>query len=142
MVGRCTGILLIAGVYVLPQEYGRGKELARSVNQQVVHHWGFSLEMAYCMLRRPLVKLATIRYSRSLSTIGASKISEPLRVLFCGSDEFSSTSLRALHAEQQRNPAAIESIDVLYRPGKQSGRGLKNIREGSILLLSKSAILS
>jgi methionyl-tRNA formyltransferase len=51
-----------------------------------------------------------------------------LRILFCGSDEFSAASLQALHAEQQRNPSLIESISVLVRPPKPTGRGYKVLR--------------
>ena len=58
------------------------------------------------------------------------KTSKPLRILFCGSDAFSSASLRALHNEQKRDSTLIASIDVLCRPGKPSGRSLKKIREG------------
>ncbi|KAH8697167.1 methionyl-tRNA formyltransferase family protein [Talaromyces proteolyticus] len=54
---------------------------------------------------------------------------EPLRILFCGSDEFSAASLNALHAEHLRAPQTIESIEVVCRPGKRVGRGLKEIRE-------------
>ena len=64
---------------------------------------------------------------RFLST----KSYDPLRILFCGSDEFSIASLKALHAEQQQRPDRIASIDVVCRPGKRFGRGLKNIREGN-----------
>jgi hypothetical protein len=56
----------------------------------------------------------------------------PLRVLFCGSDEFSCASLRALHEEKQSN-ISIASIDVLCRPGKLSGRGMKTVKEGGSL---------
>lgn len=59
---------------------------------------------------------------------------DPLRILFCGSDEFSIASLKALHAEQLRAPQSIKSIDVVCRPGKRVGRGLKQIREGQRLL--------
>lgn len=59
------------------------------------------------------------------------KTSKPLRILFCGSDAFSSASLRGLYEEQRRNPDLIASIDVLCRPGKPSGRSLKTIREGT-----------
>ncbi|QKX56254.1 uncharacterized protein TRUGW13939_03355 [Talaromyces rugulosus] len=55
--------------------------------------------------------------------------SKPLRILFCGSDDFSIASLNALHAEQLRAPQSIESIEVVCRPGKKVGRGLKEIRE-------------
>ncbi|KAG0645833.1 Methionyl-tRNA [Hyphodiscus hymeniophilus] len=60
-------------------------------------------------------------------TVG--KSSKPLRILFCGSDEFSSASLRAVYDEQRRDPNLIASIDVMCRPGKPSGRSLKTIRE-------------
>ena len=56
--------------------------------------------------------------------------SDPLRVLFCGSDEFSIASLRALYREHERDKALIESIDVVCRPAKPVGRGLKDTREG------------
>ena len=55
---------------------------------------------------------------------------EPLRILFCGSDEFSAASLHKLHDEHQRNKNFIASIDVVCRPGKPVGRGQKTIREG------------
>ena len=58
----------------------------------------------------------------------------PLRILFCGSDEFSIASLKALQFEHQRDPEFISSIDVVCRPGKRTGRGLKNIREGKLVL--------
>ena len=57
---------------------------------------------------------------------------EPLRILFCGSDEFSISSLRALYKEHKRDKTLIESIDVLCRPAKPVGRGLKDTREGRI----------
>lgn len=63
---------------------------------------------------------------RSLST----KTSDPLRILFCGSDEFSDTSLRAVHQLQQNQPDLIRSIDVACRPPKRVGRGLKQLHEG------------
>ncbi|KAL4921556.1 formyl transferase [Aspergillus aurantiobrunneus] len=63
--------------------------------------------------------------SRCLST----KAHDPLRILFCGSDEFSIASLKALHAERVKQPDRIASIDVVCRPGKRVGRGLKQIRE-------------
>jgi hypothetical protein len=53
----------------------------------------------------------------------------PLRILFCGSDEFSVASLEALNKERlQKSSADIESIDVVCRPGKPTGTGLKVIR--------------
>ncbi|OJJ47477.1 hypothetical protein ASPZODRAFT_1683575 [Penicilliopsis zonata CBS 506.65] len=54
---------------------------------------------------------------------------DPLRILFCGSDDFSIASLKALHDEHVKRPDRIASIDVVCRPGKRVGRGWKNIRE-------------
>jgi len=66
-----------------------------------------------------------------------SKVSKPLRVLFCGSDDFSCESLRALHQEQQDNSELIASIDVMCRPGKKSGRGMTQIRDVPIKAVAK-----
>ncbi|PWY62562.1 methionyl-tRNA formyltransferase family protein [Aspergillus eucalypticola CBS 122712] len=59
----------------------------------------------------------------------ATKAYDPLRILFCGSDDFSIASLKALHEEHVKRPDRIASIDVVCRPGKKVGRGLKQIRE-------------
>ncbi|KAJ5678686.1 hypothetical protein N7462_006930 [Penicillium macrosclerotiorum] len=59
----------------------------------------------------------------------STKSYDPLRILFCGSDDFSIASLRALHAYHLKQPSRIASIDVVCRPGKRVGRGLKKIRE-------------
>ncbi|KAK0739930.1 formyl transferase [Apiosordaria backusii] len=53
----------------------------------------------------------------------------PLRILFCGSDEFSCHSLKALHKKHKEDSGLIESIDVLIRPSKPTGRGLKQVTE-------------
>lgn len=76
---------------------------------------------------RSQLRLRRAFASRCFST----KPYEPLRILFCGSDEFSIASLKALHEEHLRRPDSIASIDVVCRPGKRVGRGLKKIREGS-----------
>jgi methionyl-tRNA formyltransferase len=62
----------------------------------------------------------------------ATKTYDPLRILFCGADEFSIASLKALHEEHVKRPDRISSIDVVCRPGKRVGRGLKTIREGTL----------
>ncbi|POS78938.1 formyl transferase [Diaporthe helianthi] len=62
---------------------------------------------------------------------------EPLRILFCGSDEFSCASLRALHKLQAEKPKLIKSIDVLVRPGKPVGRGLRRIATGPLFNLAE-----
>lgn len=66
--------------------------------------------------------------SRSLSTK-----SDPLRILFCGADEFSCAALEALDGER-RAGGVVESLDVVVRPGKGVGRGYKTIREGKTAL--------
>ncbi|KAI2623804.1 formyl transferase [Xylaria nigripes] len=66
------------------------------------------------------------------------KTSDPLHILFCGSDEFSCASLKALHDEQAQNPDLIRSIDVVVRPGKRMGRGLKIVRHPPIRSLATS----
>lgn len=53
---------------------------------------------------------------------------EKLRILFCGSDPFSAESLKALHAESQSANSTIASIDVVTKPDKRAGRGLKALR--------------
>lgn len=55
----------------------------------------------------------------------------PLRVLFCGADEFSIYSLRAIRELQCQKPHTISSLDVVCRPDKRVGRGLKQIQEGT-----------
>lgn len=55
--------------------------------------------------------------------------SEPLRILYCGSDDFSIPPFEALLDEHRQHPERIEKIQVLVRPGKPTGRGYKTIRE-------------
>ncbi|KAL9621045.1 MAG: hypothetical protein Q9160_004430 [Pyrenula sp. 1 TL-2023] len=55
--------------------------------------------------------------------------SEPLRILFCGSDEQSAACVRALDQERKDCTSGIKSIDVVCRPEKRSGRGSKTIRK-------------
>jgi hypothetical protein len=76
--------------------------------------------------RKPAFAYLQAYAARSHST----KPFQPLRILFCGSDDFSVVSLRQLCEEKLQNPQLIESIDVMVRPGKPTGRGLKKIREG------------
>ncbi len=73
-----------------------------------------------------------------LTTSG--KESDPLRILFCGSDDFSRASLEALYREQERNPELIRSIDVVVRPAKRVGRGRKLLREGEIPLPRRAEV--
>ena len=78
---------------------------------------------------------------RSSTTTTPRKTSEPLKILFCGSDEFSATSLSALNQERARNPSLIHSIDVLVRPPKPTGRGYKVLREVPLQSVARSLSL-
>lgn len=91
------------------------------------------------LLGRPrlfhLCKNAQIyHYQRFFTTKSIEKTYNPLRILFCGSDEFSIASLKALHDEHLKWPNRVASIDVVCRPGKRVGRGLKEIREGVLYM--------
>jgi hypothetical protein len=89
---------------------------------------GLSGRAGFYILWRPL-RVRTVIHPPSFST----KACDPLRILFCGSDDFSIASLKALHGEHSRRSDVINSIDVVLRPGKRVGRGLKTIREGRYL---------
>lgn len=56
------------------------------------------------------------------------KVSDPLRILFCGTDDISTESLRALHEEWKVNRDLVEAIEVVCMPPKPSGRGLKTLK--------------
>ena len=77
---------------------------------------------------RKEAKNATAPQTQGGKTGRKIKKSEPLRILFCGSDDFSCASLEALHREHVDSPGLIQSIDVVVRPGKRTGRGLKVIQ--------------
>lgn len=83
-----------------------------------------------CHHLKPLVFPSSRRRLGVRLSSASAKQHEPLRVLFCGADAFSIYSLRALHKLQQAHPGKIASIDVVCRPDKRVGRGLKKIQEG------------
>ncbi|KAF1849588.1 Formyltransferase [Cucurbitaria berberidis CBS 394.84] len=86
---------------------------------------------------RSLVLPTCHRYS---STVASSRIPEPLRILFCGSDEFSIASLRALNGVKHDAPQLIDSIHVVHRPAKPAGRGLRTLREVPIKQVSTNEL--
>jgi methionyl-tRNA formyltransferase len=52
--------------------------------------------------------------------------SDPLRILFCGTDKFSAIALAHLYEYAQTSSSAnIKSIDVVTKSSKRTGRGLK-----------------
>ncbi|KAG8528051.1 uncharacterized protein KY384_006967 [Bacidia gigantensis] len=87
-------------------------------------------------LRSGLLRRAT-HISKSGCFYSTRKAHEPLRILFCGSDDFSIASLTALHGEHLRKPETIASLDVVCRPGKPVGRGLKKLREVPIAKVAR-----
>ncbi|KZM20690.1 Methionyl-tRNA formyltransferase [Ascochyta rabiei] len=58
----------------------------------------------------------------------STRAADSLKILFCGSDDFSIISLRALDAARRRLPGLIDEIHVAHRPAKPTGRGLKTLR--------------
>ncbi|KAI9889946.1 MAG: Methionyl-tRNA formyltransferase [Vezdaea aestivalis] len=73
----------------------------------------------------------TRAFSQAAKAFGG-KAHDPLRILFCGSDSFSTSSLEALNAIHSSKPSIVESVEVLCRPAKHVGRGLKRIRANPI----------
>ncbi|RVD86440.1 uncharacterized protein DFL_004716 [Arthrobotrys flagrans] len=68
--------------------------------------------------------------SRSFHT---SRFNAGIKILFCGSDDFSLRSLKALQAiKESTEDSSIESIDVVVKHEKPSGRGLKGQRPNPI----------
>ncbi|KAF7846117.1 hypothetical protein BT93_L5224 [Corymbia citriodora subsp. variegata] len=61
----------------------------------------------------------------------------PLRILFCGTDEFSATSLKTLHNYREISDGHIASIDVATKTDKRVGRGLKQIASPPIKTLAR-----
>ncbi|KAF2117814.1 formyl transferase [Lophiotrema nucula] len=90
------------------------------------------------MLWRLPVSVRSLYIANCRSYSYSSKaVADPLKILFCGSDEFSIASLEAVHAAKLEEPQLVESIDVVHRPGKRTGRGLKVVRDVPIKHFAK-----
>ncbi|KAK2749630.1 Methionyl-tRNA formyltransferase [Myotisia sp. PD_48] len=88
-------------------------------------------------------RLALRQPGRALFSVRPTyKSCDPLRILFCGADEFSIASLKALHAEHVKSPEIIASIDVVCRPGKPVGRLRQEIRHLPIKSVAEELALS
>ncbi|KAF3081434.1 Methionyl-tRNA formyltransferase [Orbilia oligospora] len=73
----------------------------------------------------------------------ASRFDLGIKILFCGSDDFSLRSLKALQAIQESTQnSSIESIDVVIKHEKPSGRGLKGHRANPIRDFAESKSLN
>lgn len=66
-------------------------------------------------------------------TTTSGKHSDPLRILFCGTDGISAASLRALGGESRVNGGLVEAVEVVCMPPRRSGRGLKTVVPGQAM---------
>ncbi|KAF5018188.1 hypothetical protein F66182_9845 [Fusarium sp. NRRL 66182] len=78
--------------------------------------------LLYLSRSRPLLGRKYPQWGRCFSQNAPQYSSDPLRVLFCGSDDFSCASLQAVFAEHSENKNLIESLDVMVLPPKRTGR--------------------
>lgn len=90
------------------------------------------MRFIYQLPARKILIALPVRRGTYPRRYASNKSSDPLRILFCGSEDFSIASLRAVHDEHRANPGLISSIDVVCRPPKRVGRNLKTIREGDL----------
>ncbi|KAF5535290.1 methionyl-tRNA formyltransferase [Fusarium mexicanum] len=78
---------------------------------------------------RSLLDVRIPQWRRLFSQSVTRNSPDPLRILFCGSDEFSCASLKALHEEHRHNKNLVESLAVMVLPPRRMGRGFKTLRE-------------
>lgn len=96
-----------------------------------------------CGIRRPgtpyqaILAAKYLRRSYTAPYYGRQHPEDRLRILFCGSDEFSAFSLKALATYAKLPESNIGSIDVVTRKDKRAGRGLKSIRSPFIKYLAE-----
>ncbi|KAL8929359.1 MAG: hypothetical protein Q9172_000532 [Xanthocarpia lactea] len=83
---------------------------------------------------RPRPSFSLVSYQHRFAT---TKSYDPLRVLFCGSDEFSIASLQALDHERRACSGRVASIDVVCRPEKPVRRHLRAVREVPIAAVAR-----
>ena len=69
---------------------------------------------------------------RSCFYSSKSETDDPLRILFCGTDYFSTLSLKALHEYSKTSEGNVRSIDVVTRTDKRVGRGRKTIKSPAV----------
>jgi methionyl-tRNA formyltransferase len=85
--------------------------------------------LSICQISSP--RRTAVRWSSSAAA------PEPLRILFCGSDDFSCASLTALAEEMKSDPRLISDIHVVTRPDKREGRGMR-MRERTLPIIVSS----
>src|SRR5690242_11282722 len=86
--------------------------------------------LSYLNKSRSLLGRNIPQWQRCFSQSTPRRSLDPLRILFCGSDEFSCASLRAVHEEHTRNKGLIESLEVMALPPKRTGRGFQHLNQG------------
>ncbi|KAK6354849.1 Methionyl-tRNA formyltransferase [Orbilia brochopaga] len=93
--------------------------------------WALSRLPTFSRCLQPIRNVSHGLHSSSISAKG-------LKILFCGSDNFSVQSLKALIELKNAAPnKPVESIDVLVKQEKPSGRGLKAQRVNPVQVLAK-----
>jgi methionyl-tRNA formyltransferase len=80
---------------------------------------------------RPLTRIASIRKSHSSST------ENPLRILFFGSDTFSTTCLDLLCKTKEQEPGLYQTLHVVTKTPARIGRGRKMTNERIDLEIAK-----
>ncbi|KAF2665414.1 Formyltransferase [Microthyrium microscopicum] len=93
------------------------------------------------LLRHATTCIASRKLYSSSTSQTFNRKADPLRILFCGSDTFSIVALRPLVRLLETDPSIVESIDVLCRPPKRTGQGLKVLKEPPVGLFAKTANL-
>ena len=78
------------------------------------------------------------RLPRRQFSAAAANHSAKLKILFCGSDAFSCASLLALKDYATSAGSNVDSIDVVTRKDKRTGRGLKTISNTPLKVLAES----
>lgn len=78
---------------------------------------------------------------RSIYTTTSGKKSDPLRILFCGSDTMSTEALHALHEEATYNPELVDKIEVVVLPPRNVGRGFKTRVIGEFFARSATRVI-
>ncbi|QPC77565.1 hypothetical protein HYE68_008317 [Fusarium pseudograminearum] len=92
---------------------------------------------SYLTKSRLLLGRKIPQWQRYYSQNTPRRVSDPLRILFCGSDDFSCASLKAVHEEHGKNKGLIESLEVMALPPKRSGRGFSSLKEVPCKLLAE-----
>lgn len=112
--------------------------LLDSSSSRSLHLPFFSLYARLKLHSRRLVSFSQFHHPSSVQSSISKIQSEPLRILFCGSDDVSVACLNALDNERRHGTSTIQSIDVVCRPQKKSGHGGKTVRKRPVVDAAQS----